>query len=126
MGRGNDFQRNGITCSRPSRYGRPSHRDLAGAGGHSARAKTEFDCSNCPEQFKDLEVMAVHLQRHLDVKGPIFTIRGKKRSIKCPKGCGRHFPCQPKHKPKAEDQYHMEICDGSAPLVGRTTKEEEE
>jgi len=121
-----EVERNGIRGSRPSRYGGPgSNRGVDTSAPHF-RAKTEFDCPDCPEQFKDLDTMAVHLQRHMDVNGPIITVRGKKRSIECPAKCGRHFPCKYNQGVKPEFRYHIKICDGSAPLVGRTLTKEGE
>jgi len=119
-----EVERNGIRGSRPSRYGGPgSNRGVDTSAPHF-RARTSFDCTSCTEQFDDLDTMAVHLQRHMDVNGPIITVRGKKRSIECPAKCGRHFPCKFNQGVKPEFRYHIKICDGSAPLIGRITKEE--
>jgi hypothetical protein len=72
-------------------------------------------CPECGELFPRAEDLGPHLERHRPVDGPEFSLRGKLRSVHCPKGCGRWFVIQ-RGGPK-ELRQHERLCDGSPPLA---------
>lgn len=74
-------------------------------------------CPECLKEYDDPRKLAFHLERHREVKGPVYAIRGALRSRECPKKCGRHF-LHPK-----EYREHAPLCDGQQPITREQTLE---
>lgn len=68
-------------------------------------------CPECKDRLPDQRELAVHLERHREVKAPVTDPRtGETVSRACSMGCGRHFV-----RP-SEYREHNPLCDGSKPL----------
>jgi hypothetical protein len=79
-------------------------------------------CPECnpPAEFSRLEELSAHLERHREVKGPVYDPKSKTlMSRPCPHDCGRHFIS------KAEYKDHTALCDGSPPIVKINEEAEE-
>ena len=83
------------------------------------REEKVYICPECPQWFEVPEDLGPHLERHRPMTAPVFSIRGKPRSVACPKECGRYFIKKGNRDGAlplllAE---HILLCDGSLPLV---------
>ena len=114
------WERESVVGRRPSSDMPRSYKDLdPGVRKSGLTGKKAFGCPECREEFKTPEILAVHLERHRPVDGPIYSIRKKLRSILCPHGCGRYFKLSGDKRPNPEASHHFRTCDGSSPLKVR-------
>ena len=111
------WDRSSVLGRRPSADMPRSYKDLDLRSRENAKVRKKvFACPECHKEFETPEILAVHLERHRPVDGPVYSIRGKLRSILCPEGCGRYFKQQPGRNIHPDTRHHLATCDGSSPL----------
>lgn len=117
--------------NRPSRHGKLLKADLRKGDSRGPSTGETISCPNCTEISPTPEAYSVHLQRHMEVDPPKHSPRGKVLSTPCPKGCGRNFAFNSAGNLSADARFHIDLCDGSSPIVKgekpvRTETKEEE
>ncbi len=115
------WDRSSVVGRRPSADMPRSTKDIdQKIRGNSLNGKKAFGCPECRKEFTTPEILAVHLERHRPVDGPIYSIRGKLRSVLCTQGCGRYFKQSPNRRIHPDTRHHLTTCDGSSPLLERS------
>ncbi len=68
-------------------------------------------CPECLEEFQDPRKLALHLERHRPVDGPLLKKRSQELLTQpCPKDCGRHF------RGSRDYREHTLLCTGEKPI----------
>lgn len=75
-------------------------------------------CPECLKEYEDPRKLAFHLERHREVRPPVFSPRGEARSTPCPKGCGRHFG------DTRNFREHVPLCKGEPPISREQSRAE--